>query len=340
MPFLTDVWYAAAWEDELVEQRPVGRTIADRPIVIWRNSEGVPSALSDRCPHRFAPLHLGAVQGDRLTCGYHGLAFNGSGHCVANPHGKTTSALDVRSFPCEIRHQIFWVWIGDPEHADPAKIPCLSFIEQSPKHAISRGYMPTAAAHQLLTDNILDLSHADYLHPDTLGGGSISRSKPVVTRGEDNTLNVRWTALDEAPLPIMRHDLPCERVDMWTDVLWHPNGVMILSIVATPAGEPPEKGIRTTNAHIITPERSDRTHYFYCNTRNFHTDDEDYNRLRAAALRRAFELEDKPMIEAQQRSIGNENLLKLRPALLPVDAASVSARRLYDELLQVAKNSR
>lgn len=81
----------------------------------------------------------------------------------------------------------------------------------------------------------------------------------------------------------------------------------------------------------MTPERSDKTHYFYCNSRNFRTDDEDYNRLRATALRRAFELEDKPMIEAQQRSIGNEDLLKLRPALLPVDVGSVRARRLYNK---------
>jgi vanillate O-demethylase monooxygenase subunit len=199
--------------------------------------------------------------------------------------------------------------------------------------------MHTAAAHQLLSDNILDLSHADYLHPDTLGGGSISRSKPTVTRGRNNTLNVRWTALNETPLPIMRHDLPCERADMWTDVLWHPNGVMILSIVATPAGEAPERGIRTTNVHVMTPEKPDTTHYFYCNTRNFRTEDGDYNRRRATALRRAFELEDKPMVEAQQRRIGNNDLLKLRPALLPVDAGSVHARRLYAKLLQVAEHS-
>ena len=137
-----------------------------------------------------------------------------------------------------------------------------------PRHGISRGYMPTAAAHQLLTDNILDLSHADYLHPDTLGGESISRSKPVVFRNGDNSLNVSWTALDEAPLPIMRNNLDCDRADMWTDVVWYPNGVMVLSIVATPSGAAPEAGTKTVNAHIMTPDTDARTHYFYCNTRN------------------------------------------------------------------------
>lgn len=59
MPFLTDVWYMAAWEDEFAEQRLVGRTKADRPIVMWRNSDGTPSALSDRCPHRLCHFAWG-----------------------------------------------------------------------------------------------------------------------------------------------------------------------------------------------------------------------------------------------------------------------------------------
>jgi phenylpropionate dioxygenase-like ring-hydroxylating dioxygenase large terminal subunit len=333
MPFLNNTWYMAAWEEELAAGSTIGRTIVDRQVVLWRDADGTPSALLDRCPHRLVPLHKGDVKGGALVCGYHGLGFDPAGQCVINPHGRPTESLRVPSFPCVIEHEILWIWIGDPARADPGEIPDLSFIGRSPRHGISRGYMPTAAAHQLLTDNILDLSHADYLHPDTLGGGSISRSKPVVSRGDDHSLRVSWTALDEEPLPIMRPNLGCDRADMWTDVLWYPNGVMVLTITAAPAGAGPESGIKTVNAHIMTPETDTQTHYFYCNSRNFRTDDEAYNNLRAAALRRAFELEDKPMIEAQQRSLGNRDFMEMRPALLPIDAGSVAARRIYSALL-------
>lgn len=341
MPFLQNIWYMAGWAEELAAGAPIGRTIVDHDIVLWQDAEGMPSALVDRCPHRLVPLHKGGVKSGALVCGYHGLAFDRTGKCVANPHGRPAASLGVQSFPCVIEHEIVWIWIGDPARADPREIPDLSFIGRSPPHGISRGYMPTAAAHQLLTDNILDLSHADYLHPDTLGGGSISRSKPVVFRNGDKSLSVSWTALDEAPLPIMRPNLDCDRADMWTDVVWHPNGVMVLSVVAAPSGAAPEAGITTVNAHIMTPDTDARTHYFYCNTRNFQTEDEEYNNRRAAALRRAFEHEDKPMIEAQQKSIGGQDFMEMRPALLPIDAGSVAARRIYSALLakQMAQQS-
>jgi phenylpropionate dioxygenase-like ring-hydroxylating dioxygenase large terminal subunit len=37
-------------------------------------------------PHKGVALHKGKVQGDRLTCGYHGWEFNSSGNCVNIPY--------------------------------------------------------------------------------------------------------------------------------------------------------------------------------------------------------------------------------------------------------------
>jgi vanillate O-demethylase monooxygenase subunit len=92
-------------------------------------------------------------------------------------------------------------------------------------------------------------------------------------------------------------------------------------------------GIDTWNAHIMTPESSDRTHYLYCNTRNYPVDDEEYNKHFAAGLRAAFELEDKPMQEAQQCWIGNVEFLEQKPGLLAIDAAAVRARRILLQLV-------
>ncbi|MFX5351247.1 hypothetical protein ABTD19_17620, partial [Acinetobacter baumannii] len=84
--------------------------------------------------------------------------------------GPVVAALSVRAFPVVERHGAIWVWTGDAAKADPAVLPNLSSIDETPPLARITGYMPTAANYQLLSDNILDLSHADYLHPDTLGG--------------------------------------------------------------------------------------------------------------------------------------------------------------------------
>ncbi|WP_176596217.1 aromatic ring-hydroxylating dioxygenase subunit alpha [Sphingobium sp. 15-1] len=334
MSFIRNCWYFAAWADELGEGERLARRIIGDPLLFWRQG-GRLYAVTDSCPHRLAPLHMGRTEGETVHCGYHGLAFDGAtGKCVHNPHGPITGALSIRAYPLVERHGVIWIWMGDADRADPAAIPDMGFIDEAPEHAFSKGYMYSAAGHKLLEDNILDLSHADYLHPATLGGGSITRTKAHVEERGD-TLFVRWLAKDERAIPIFRPELPDPDMaaDMWTEVLWHPDGVMLLRVGASPAGEPREAGIDTMNAHVMTPETETTTHYFYCNSRNYRVDDADYNAGMAKGLRIAFETEDKPMIEAQQRALGDVDLFERKPALLGIDNGSTRARRIYRRLV-------
>jgi phenylpropionate dioxygenase-like ring-hydroxylating dioxygenase large terminal subunit len=336
MPYLCNVWYATAWADELALTTPMlARTVADQPLVIYRTDSGSVTALQDRCPHRFAPLSMGRRTERGIRCGYHGLEFGPSGACIANPHGPLVESLRVRAYPATERYGMIWVWLGEPAMGDPSAIPDMSFVSRVPATAFSKGYLPTAASHLLLTDNILDLSHADYLHPDTLGGGAMTRARARV-EDRKGSVHVTWDSFDETPIPIFQPLMPTPdtRVDMWTEVEWFPNGVMILHTGATPAGKPREEGIDTWNAHIMTPEGAARTHYFYCNSRNYNLDDADFNQLLATGLRAAFEHEDKPMIEAQQRRVGMVDLLDQHPALLGIDAASVRVRRILSQMLK------
>jgi vanillate O-demethylase monooxygenase subunit len=230
--------------------------------------------------------------------------------------------------------------MGDPTLADDRTIPDLSFADRSPVHAFSKGYMRAEANHHLLEDNILDLTHGDYLHADTLGGGSFTRTRAhVEERG--NTVFVQWVAKNETPFPIFKPQLshPDMKVNMTTDVAWHPSGVMLLNSSISPAGEPLECAITSANAHIMTPETATSTHYFYCNSRSYRTDDADYNSAFAANLGVAFQTEDKPMIEDQQRRIGEVDLLESRPALLPIDIAAVRARRIYRRLVDAERET-
>lgn len=341
MVWLLNCWYVAAWADELPPEGRLARTFLASPVLLWRDGEGRIRALEDRCPHRFAPLSRGKIEQGIVSCGYHGLAFDGStGHCVHNPHGPLLGSLSVRAYRVHERYKLLWIWMGDPALADDRAIPDLSFADTSPVHAFSKGYMRAEANHHLLEDNILDLTHGDYLHADTLGGGSFTRTRAhVEERG--NTVFVQWVAKNETPFPIFKPQLshPDMLVNMTTDVSWHPSGVMILNSSISPAGEPLECAITSANAHIMTPETASSTHYFYCNSRSYRTDDADYNSAFAANLGVAFQTEDKPMIEDQQRRIGDVDLLDCRPALLPIDIAAVRARRIYRRLLDAERET-
>src|SRR5262244_3015888 len=71
--YLRNAWYVAAWSDDLADGALLARTILKEPIVLYRTADGHVAALQDRCPHRFAPLHMGkVVHGDRVQCPYHG----------------------------------------------------------------------------------------------------------------------------------------------------------------------------------------------------------------------------------------------------------------------------
>jgi len=96
---LRNAWYIAAWADELGTQ-PVARRICNEPIVLFRDKQNRAAALTHRCCHRAAPLHLGTITEAGLQCGYHGLVFDGSGHCVAIPgQSRIPEDARVRSYP-------------------------------------------------------------------------------------------------------------------------------------------------------------------------------------------------------------------------------------------------
>jgi vanillate O-demethylase monooxygenase subunit len=80
----------------------------------------------------------------------------------------------------------------------------------------------------------------------------------------------------------------------------------------------------------MTPETATSTHYFHSSTRNYRVDDEAYNEAMYQGLRWAFETQDRPMIEGQQKRIGDADILTLGPALMRTDGAPVRARRMLE----------
>ena len=332
MKYLQRCWYQAGWVSELDSGAPLGRTIAEIPLVFFRNEEGRVSALLDRCPHRFAPLSAGRLANGRISCGYHGLTFSGGGRCVHNPHGAALSVMRVQAFPAEERHQAIWVWLGEPEAADASRIPHLSYIDSTPPLARVMGYLPTRANYELLSDNILDLSHADYLHAGSLGGMMTSSRTKNSVEGDD--VVVEWDAIDcVPPSAFLGLVPPPNRGDIWIQVRWTAPAVMSLWTFAAPAGTPRSDEMTAISLHSMTPETRNSTHYFYCSTRPYFVDDVQFSAMMRQVLEQAFAGEDKPMLEKQQLRIGGADFWSLNPVMMNVDTAAVQARRALQRLI-------
>ena len=334
MSYLAKAWYVACFADEVTGDAMVARTLCDQPMLLFRDGDGALVAIRDACPHRLAPLSLGIYRDGIVTCRYHGLAFGAGGQCVGNPHGPITASLSAKSWPAIERYGFAWVWPGDAASADPALLPDLSIIDATPVNGKFRGYLPTAANYQLCTDNILDLSHTDYLHPDTLGGGGLTRAKPSVTTDGD-VVAIRWENPGEVAPPALDRELRVQGTlsDTVTQVVWYPPAIMSLTVSITPTS--PEAGppINSTTMHIMTPETAMATHYFVLSTRDFRDHDATFNAGLAAFVNGIFASEDKPMLEAQQARLGTADLWSANPAMLPIDSGAVQVRRILERLI-------
>jgi vanillate O-demethylase monooxygenase subunit len=339
MTYLRNAWYMAGFADELQPGRLLARTLLEQPLVFFLDAQGAPAALLDRCPHRFAPLSAGKLvdDGRAIECPYHGLRFDAGGRCVANPHGDRAipKAAAVQAHAVRARDGFLWWWAGDAAQADESLIPDYSHVAGVPADGSIRGYLPTACDYRLLVDNILDLTHADYLHAGSLGNGSLTRTPPLVDDLGPRSARITWLTSGELAPPafdmhLRRHGEP---TDQWTSVTWSAPSNMLLRVGATLLGEPREQGMEAMTCHIATPEGPGRCHYWYWATRHFALNPHA-NEAIAKLIHHAFSQQDKPMLEAQQQRMGEAEFWSLKPVLLPGDAGAVRVRRKLGALIE------
>lgn len=340
-PYLQNCWYAAAFSDEL-GRTPLARRLLDMPVVFYRKEDGAPVALVDRCPHRFAPLSDGVVMGDDIQCGYHGLRFDCEGRCVANPHmgGKPLPSAAIRSFPLFERYGFVWMWPGAPDLADPALIPHFPYLDDDANWRVLKGNLEVAANYQLVTDNLLDLTHAPYLHPGFKMPGvtpemQLAATRTRVEKGERSVHYYRnRDGLPPNQATIDLFGFPVEPSLSRTHMHWYPPALIDFDNGTKFEGQDDMEGFCFPQAHCITPATETTCHYFYAAARNLRLDDPAIDAALARVLDTAFREQDEPMIEAVQRRMGpTGDLEALGPVMLKTDAAPVMARRMLKELI-------
>jgi phenylpropionate dioxygenase-like ring-hydroxylating dioxygenase large terminal subunit len=146
--------------------------IFDTPLVLWRSATGSIHAMEDRCAHRRTALSAGKVVKDGLQCAYHGWTYDERGACVRipslGPGATPPERICVRSYPTVVRYGLVWVWWGDEQAADAALIPDVPFIHPEHPKAFESQYMYDCSS-DLLVENLIDLTHLDFVHGWLLG---------------------------------------------------------------------------------------------------------------------------------------------------------------------------
>src|SRR5664279_1395657 len=269
--YVRNSWYVACTAEEIGHGKPLGRTICGERMVLFRAAGGAASALEDFCPHRGAPLSLGALREDgRLVCGYHGLVMGGDGKCVSMPGQRVKPT--IKSFPALERYGFVWVWPGEKSRADAALLHPLPWAE-SPEWAYGGGLYHVNCDYRLMIDNLMDLTHETYVHSSSIGQKEIDETPCKTTVEGDMVITSRFMS-GILPPPFWKAALRANSladdvpVDRWQICRFTPPSQVMIEVGVAHQGHgaydaPNDKKAYSVVVDFVTPETQTSIHYFW-----------------------------------------------------------------------------
>lgn len=357
--FPLNAWYAAAYDVE-VGRTLLARTLCKQKLVMFRKTDGTVAALEDACWHRLLPLSMGTLQGDEVTCGYHGLVYNAQGRCTHMPSQETLNpSACVRSYPVLEKHRFIWVWPGDPAKADPALVPDLHW-NHDPAWAGDGKLITVKCDYRLVIDNLMDLTHETFVHGSSIGQRAVAEAPFVATHGDRTATVTRWMEGIDAP-PFWAGQIKQARgyegpVDRWQIIRFEAPCTVTIDVGVAEAGSgavPRDwkavngkqaaaqeqgdrgKGVNGFVLNTITPETDGTCHYFWAFARNYCLDEQRLTHQLREGVANIFR-EDELVLEAQQRAMDEHPDHQFYN--LNIDAGSMWARRLIDGLVAREKS--
>ncbi len=335
MSFVRNAWYVAGWSRDFGEPLKALEITGQR-LVMFREVSGAVKALEDRCPHRLLPLSKGKRIGDTIQCGYHGMTFDGAGKCVRVPGQENTpKSAYVEAFPVEERHGIVWVWMGDPELADPADIFDLPEFTQPGWHAHHGEGLHIKSNYLNVAENLVDPAHVSFVHPTTLGNAA-SENVPVHVSTSGEVISAwRWIR-DAPPIGFFQKFGGFDgHVDRWHyyDLHLPSTAVIDFGSIDTKLNCPEnerDRGVRIFALHFVTPVREDYTIDHWMHLRNTSLGDEDASAQMDAMFKTAF-AEDKEILEAVHDA--EQQPQRRRPIRVAIDKGPTVYRKRIRDLI-------
>lgn len=328
-PFVRNEWYVAARSEE-VGRELLGRQLLGVGVLMFRREDGVAVAMRNRCPHRSFPLSHGKLVGDTVVCGYHGLTFAADGLCIEVPSQASVPAgLGTPGYPIVERAPFLWIWMGDPDSADPATIPEHSWLADA-GYAAYTGYIHCRSNYVRLHENVLDLTHFPYVHGAAVGGLDYIRA-PFSVSVEGSSVVITRTLRDQPVNPAYARSIGnaghrCHR----TSESWFKTPAFHIAhatIEDLDGGVDGRTDFHFKIIHCFTPETPHSTHYFYANARDTAINDAALT-AQSEAMTRAVFLEDEEALELVERTWVDEDEAGYEELSVRGDLAGLHMRRI------------
>ena len=151
---LRDAWFPVAHSPH-VTARPILRRVHGQPF--WLSRDGARVRASE-----FAPDELESKRA-------YATEFSGG----------------TGEYPAVERYGYAWVWYGNPKNADTALIPDVPYLPREGKLSRNKwGTIVFQCTYELVCENLLDLTHTDFVHKGLIGD----------SLGEDDEIFVESTS--------------------------------------------------------------------------------------------------------------------------------------------------
>ncbi|MBR0836435.1 Rieske 2Fe-2S domain-containing protein [Bradyrhizobium manausense] len=167
-------WYAVALSRK-IGAKPHRVLLGGQPFVLFRSGETL-KCLTDRCPHRFAPLSLGRVIDGTIECPYHGWQFGGDGRCRSMP-GLLEQPPNIAVPAHAVREQNGLIYISPGSQRGkpyPGVLSGPGTVSSVVENRVRSTLLDVA-------ENILDATHTHFTHSGLLRGLSSRRWKVRVS---------------------------------------------------------------------------------------------------------------------------------------------------------------
>ncbi len=142
--------------------RPV--RVMGESLILFRDAQGRPGLVAQRCAHRLVDLKFGYVTDEGLVCPYHAWTYDRVGQCVAQPAEPEGSnfknKIKLLSYPVKEVGGLVFAYLGP---APAPELPCWEpLVKPNVVRQISYSTVPCNWLQGM--ENSPDMIHPEFLH--------------------------------------------------------------------------------------------------------------------------------------------------------------------------------
>ncbi|MGY0490357.1 DUF5914 domain-containing protein [Streptomyces sp. WG-D5] len=146
-------WYVVGATRDVPADAPLGRTVAGRELVVWRDADGNLAASPGACPHLGAPLKDSPLRCGTIVCHWHGLSLGAQG------------GPGWRTLPVHDDGVLMWVRLDAVDGEQPLDRPVLP-PRPDPERSLQAVYTGFGRCEpEDIVANRLDPWHGAWFHP-------------------------------------------------------------------------------------------------------------------------------------------------------------------------------